>query len=158
MSKITKRVAAAAKKDKPSALKKLSEVTQGDPVAEAKVTPKKKPIARKGPAKEKVPASKKTAPPPMGDNNPPPDEEEKPVKVGGIAAKQLKQFIKAVEDIDDEKRELDDEKKDIFAHAKDTGFDVKTMRKVIALRKMDKGDRDAAQDLVDTYMHALGDR
>ncbi|MEE2997184.1 MAG: GapR family DNA-binding domain-containing protein, partial [Pseudomonadota bacterium] len=40
--------------------------------------------------------------------------------------------------------------------AKGTGFDVKTMRRVISLRKMDASDRQEAEFLLDTYLSALG--
>lgn len=160
MSKITNKAAKAPEKKKQSVADKLSEVTKKDPAPPSKVTPKKPPVAKNPPAKKgnkpATAAKEDQAPPPKGHNKPPADE--KPINVDGIAGKQLKQFIIAVERIDADKRELDEDKKDIFTHAKDTGFDVRTMRKVIALRKQDKGDRDAAQDLVNTYMFALGDR
>ena len=35
------------------------------------------------------------------------------------------------------------------------GFDVKIIRKVIALRKMDQADRQEQEALLDVYMHAI---
>ena len=46
--------------------------------------------------------------------------------------------------------------KEVYAEAKGTGFDVKTMRKVVSLRKMDDSDRQEAEFLLDTYLSALG--
>ena len=46
-------------------------------------------------------------------------------------------------------------RKDIFAEAKGAGFDVKIMRAVIKLRKMNAADRDEQEFLIDTYRKAL---
>ena len=45
--------------------------------------------------------------------------------------------------------------RDIFAEAKSAGFDVKIMRAVIKLRKMNAADRDEQEFLLDTYKKAL---
>jgi len=153
VSKIKRKLAKAAKNNKTSVADKLSDATKSAPATKLNVTEED--------ASKKYTDTKavdKGDPPPAGHNNPPVSDEDKDVKVGGTASKQLEQFIKAVEAIDDEKKYLDEDKKDIFTHAKDTGFDVKTMRTVIALRRRPKEDRDAAQELVDQYMFALGDR
>ena len=46
--------------------------------------------------------------------------------------------------------------KEVFAEARANGFDVKTMRKIIQVRKMDAADREEQESLLDIYMHALG--
>jgi len=46
--------------------------------------------------------------------------------------------------------------KDVYGEAKATGFCTKTMRRIIALRKMEKHDRDEASMLLETYCNALG--
>ncbi|MEX1036445.1 MAG: DUF2312 domain-containing protein, partial [Sneathiella sp.] len=51
---------------------------------------------------------------------------------------------------------LADDIKEIFAEAKGTGFDVKAMRAVIRLRKMDKADVQEQEYMIDLYKHALG--
>jgi len=75
---------------------------------------------------------------------------------GGIAAEQLKSIIARIETLEEEKAAIASDIKDIFAEAKGNGYDVKTLRRVIALRKQDAAERDEAQHLLDTYCVALG--
>jgi uncharacterized protein (UPF0335 family) len=73
-----------------------------------------------------------------------------------VSAEQLRQFIERVERLEEEKRSFQDEIKDTYAEAKATGFDVKTMRAIVRLRKMEKHHRDEADALMETYRQALG--
>ena len=57
--------------------------------------------------------------------------------VGGVAGQRLASFLERVERLEEEKAALMEDIKEVYAEAKGVGFDVKTMRKVIALRKMD---------------------
>ena len=73
-----------------------------------------------------------------------------------VSAEQLRQFIERVERLEEEKRSLQDDIKDTYGEAKSTGFDVKTMRHIVRLRKMEKHHRDEADALLETYRQALG--
>ena len=73
-----------------------------------------------------------------------------------VSAEQLRQFIERVERLEEEKRGFQDDIKDVYAEAKSTGFDVKTMRSIVRLRKMEKHHRDEADALMETYRKALG--
>ena len=73
-----------------------------------------------------------------------------------VSAEQLRQFIERVETLEEEKRGLADNIKDVYAEAKSTGFDVKTMRGIVRLRRMEKHHRDEADALMETYRKALG--
>lgn len=73
-----------------------------------------------------------------------------------VSAEQLRQFIERIERLEEEKRGFADDIKDVYAEAKSTGFDAKTMRKIVALRKMEKHHRDEADALMETYRQALG--
>ena len=73
-----------------------------------------------------------------------------------VSGEQLRQFIERVERLEEEKRAFMDDIKDTYAEAKSTGFDVKTMRSIIRLRKMEKHHRDEADALMETYRKALG--
>jgi uncharacterized protein (UPF0335 family) len=79
-------------------------------------------------------------------------------EVGGIAGERLKSFIERVERLEEEKRALAEDIKEVFAEAKGVGFDVKIMRQIIKIRKMDEDDLDEQEALLDTYMRALGMR
>jgi uncharacterized protein (UPF0335 family) len=74
----------------------------------------------------------------------------------GFAADQLRSFVERIERLEEEKATIGQDVKDVYAEAKGTGFDVKVMRKVIRLRKMDKAERDEAEATLDLYMQALG--
>jgi uncharacterized protein (UPF0335 family) len=76
--------------------------------------------------------------------------------VGGIAGERLKSFIERIERLEEEKKALAEDIKEVFAEAKGVGFDVKTMRQIIKLRKMDRDDLDEQEALLDTYKRALG--
>lgn len=78
------------------------------------------------------------------------------VETGGIAADALRSFIERVERLEIEKKALADDIKDIYSEAKSVGFDVKIMRQIIRLRKMDENERQEQEALLDTYTHALG--
>lgn len=73
-----------------------------------------------------------------------------------ISAEQLRRLIERIERLEEEKKGISDDIKDVYAEAKSTGFDVKTMRTVVRLRKMEKHHRDEAEMLLETYQQALG--
>ena len=76
--------------------------------------------------------------------------------VGGIAGAQLKSFIERIERLEEEKQALADDIKEVYAEAKANGFDTKTLRTVIRLRKQDSNERQEAEALLDLYLNALG--
>ena len=76
--------------------------------------------------------------------------------VGGIAGDRLKSFVERIERLEEEKRALADDIKEVYAEAKGNGFDVKIMRHVIRLRRIDKDDLDEQDALIDVYKRALG--
>lgn len=73
-----------------------------------------------------------------------------------ISADQLRLFIERIERLEEEKKGIADDIKDVYNEAKSTGFDAKTMRSIVRLRKMEKHDRDEAEALLETYKAALG--
>ena len=73
-----------------------------------------------------------------------------------ISAEQLRLFIERIERLEEEKKGIADDIKDVYAESKSTGFDAKTMRSIVKLRKMEKHHRDEADALLETYRNALG--
>lgn len=69
---------------------------------------------------------------------------------------ELLNFIERIERLQEEVKGIQSDIKDIFAEAKAVGYDVKIMREVIKLRKMNAVDRDEQEYLIDTYKRALG--
>lgn len=82
-------------------------------------------------------------------------EEETKTEVGGIAADRLRSLIERIERLEEEKSALGSDIRDIYAEAKSAGFDVKIMRTIIKLRKMNAADRDEQEYLLETYRKAL---
>lgn len=81
--------------------------------------------------------------------------ETKPAEVGGIAVDRLRSLIERIERLEEEKAAIASDIRDIFAEAKSAGFDVKIMRMILKLRKMNAADRDAEDYLIETYRKAL---
>lgn len=75
---------------------------------------------------------------------------------GGVAIDQLKSIIGRVEKLEEEKASLAADIRDVFSEAKGNGFDVKAIRTIIKMRKMDASEREEAETVLDTYCHALG--
>ncbi len=71
-------------------------------------------------------------------------------------AGQLNKFIERIERLEEERRELGSDIREVFAEAKGAGFDVKVMRQVLRLRKMDPADRAETEFLRDEYKKLLG--
>lgn len=73
-----------------------------------------------------------------------------------ITADELKGYIERIEKLEQEKRDIQDHIREVYAKAADNGFDVKVMKQVIKLRKIDEDDREEQEMLLDTYKRALG--
>lgn len=73
-----------------------------------------------------------------------------------VAADQLRLFIERIERLEEEKKGMADDIRDVYAEAKSQGYDSKTMRAVVRLRKMEKNARQEADALLETYRVALG--
>lgn len=75
---------------------------------------------------------------------------------GNVAADQLRLFIERIERLEEEKKGMSDDIRDVYNEAKSQGYDSKTMRAIVRLRKMEKNARDEAEALLETYKAALG--
>jgi uncharacterized protein (UPF0335 family) len=69
-----------------------------------------------------------------------------------IPGGRIRSFVERIEHLDTELQELNESKKEVFSEAKAEGFDVKTLKEIIKLRKQDKDERDT---LLDMYMRAM---
>ena len=75
---------------------------------------------------------------------------------GNVAADQLRLFIERIERLEEEKKGIADDVRDVYAEAKSNGYDTKTMRAIVRLRKMESHARQEADALMETYRNALG--
>lgn len=73
-----------------------------------------------------------------------------------VSAGQLRSIIERVERLEEEKREIAEQIKEVFGEAKSNGFDVKTLRKIISLRKKKPAERSEEEAMLDLYLNALG--
>jgi len=75
---------------------------------------------------------------------------------GRVAADRLLSLIERIEALSEDRAVVSDDIKQVFAEAKSDGFDPKTMRKVIAIRKAGVASHQESQAILGTYMAALG--
>lgn len=72
------------------------------------------------------------------------------------ARERLAQFVERIEKLEEEKASVAADIKEVYGEAKSTGFDTKALRKVIALRKLDRATREEMDMIVDLYLQAVG--
>lgn len=75
---------------------------------------------------------------------------------GSIARDQLKAIVERIERLEEEKAAIAADIKEIYAEAKGNGFDTKTLRTIIRLRKMEPHDLEEQEAMLDLYRSALG--
>ena len=69
----------------------------------------------------------------------------------------LRTIIERLERLEEDKQAIMGDMKEVFAEAKGEGYDVKTLRKVIRIRKLDKAKRQEEEAILDLYLAALGE-
>jgi uncharacterized protein (UPF0335 family) len=73
----------------------------------------------------------------------------------GVAAGRLRSFVERIERLEEEKQALTNDIREVYSEAKGAGFDVKVLRQVVRLRKMDANDRSQMEAVLDVYKRAL---
>ena len=76
--------------------------------------------------------------------------------IGGNAVQFLKNIVERVERVEEEKKALSADRKEIMAEAKAAGFDPSIINKVIKIRAMDPHKRTEQQQMLATYLDAIG--
>jgi uncharacterized protein (UPF0335 family) len=69
----------------------------------------------------------------------------------------LRAFILRIERLAEEKDAISADIKDVYGEVKSVGFDPKIVRKIVALRRVDKNKREEEAEILDLYLSALGD-
>ena len=75
---------------------------------------------------------------------------------GSVAADELRLLIERIERLEEEKKGIADDVRDVYAEAKARGYDTKTMRTIVRLRKLETHQRQEMDALLETYRAALG--
>ncbi len=74
-----------------------------------------------------------------------------------VAGDQLKSIVERIERLEEEKKTINDDIGEVYAEAKGSGYDVKVLRKVIAMRKRDLDERKEEEAILDLYLQAVGE-
>ena len=82
--------------------------------------------------------------------------ESAPAGAEGVAADRLRSFVERLERLEDERKDVGERISDVLAEAKGEGFDVKTLRQVLRIRRMKPADRNEQEELLEIYKTALG--
>ena len=72
------------------------------------------------------------------------------------AQKRLREHVDALERLQEEQRGLAADIRDRLAEAKGEGFDVKVIRKLLAIRRKSKAEYEEEQAILEVYLDALG--
>ena len=75
----------------------------------------------------------------------------------GIAGGRILSIIERIENLEEEIKALNEGKKEVFAEAKGEGYDIKVLKEILKLRKLDNDERDEQESLLDLYMRAIAD-
>ena len=73
-----------------------------------------------------------------------------------VTAAELRQFIERFERLEAEKKDIADQQKEVMAEAKSRGYDVKVIKKLIALRRRDPEDVAEEEAIMGVYKSAIG--
>lgn len=77
-------------------------------------------------------------------------------KTNGVAGDRLKSFIERIERLSEEKDNISEDIKEVYAELKGVGFDTKTVKQIIKIRKLDPDKRREAEELFELYLSAIG--
>lgn len=90
-------------------------------------------------------------------NDAQPEDLDGPDVLNSAAQGRLRTLIERLERLEEDKAAIAADQKEVFAEAKGEGYDVKTLRKVIRIRKQDKAKRQEEEAILDLYLSALGE-
>ena len=68
----------------------------------------------------------------------------------------LQNLVERIERLEEEKAAISGDIRDVYAEAKGQGFDTKILRKVVAILKKDRKEREIEEMMIDTYLVSLG--
>jgi len=77
------------------------------------------------------------------------------VAKSGFAKERLRSFVDRIERLEEERAALGADIREIYSESKGEGFDTKTLRQVVRLRKLDKADFQEREAMLDLYKRAL---
>ena len=75
---------------------------------------------------------------------------------GPPAPEELLDLIEKIEGVEEEMRRMRGDRSEFYAVAKSRGYDTRTMKKLVALRKRDPKDLAEEEALLEAYKKSLG--
>ncbi|MGE4352195.1 MAG: DUF2312 domain-containing protein [Bdellovibrionales bacterium] len=75
---------------------------------------------------------------------------------GEVSSERLRSFILRIEKLEESKASVLEDIRDVYAEAKSTGFDIKIIRQIVRLRKIEIEKRREEEELLDLYKSAIG--
>lgn len=75
--------------------------------------------------------------------------------IAGAAQGRLKSYIERIERLDEDRAAVSTDLKEVYSEAKGEGFDVRILRKVVRIRKLDKAKLAEEEALIELYMGAI---
>jgi uncharacterized protein (UPF0335 family) len=73
-----------------------------------------------------------------------------------ITKEHLEQYISKLERLDEDKSAVMEDIKEVIADAKNNGFDVKTIKKILKIKKTNRDDLAEQEALLELYRSVLG--
>jgi uncharacterized protein (UPF0335 family) len=77
-------------------------------------------------------------------------------EASGISSERLRSIIKRIEKLEEDKAAVSEDLKEVYGEAKGTGFDVKIIRQIVRLRKIEVEQRREQEELLELYKSVLG--
>ena len=77
------------------------------------------------------------------------------VQTAGVEVDRLRSFVERIEQLEEERAVLNSDIRSMMSEARSAGFDTKTIRRVVRLRRLDPSDRMQEEQLLEVYTRAL---
>jgi len=75
---------------------------------------------------------------------------------GGLKSEDLRNLVDRIERLEEEKKGIAEDVKMVYTEAKSAGFNPKTMKEIIKMRKKDAREVEEEEILLELYKSALG--
>ena len=72
-----------------------------------------------------------------------------------VTAEELRQFIERYEHLELERKELSDQQKEVLSEARNRGYDIRVLRKIMAIRRRDPQEVSEEDAVLQLYKDAL---
>ena len=73
-----------------------------------------------------------------------------------VTGEELRQFIERYENLESERKDLLEQQKEVLAEARNRGYDIRVVRKLMAIRRRDPQEVSEEDAVLQLYKDALG--